>query len=379
MPTNVTVEFALAQKKYEEARTLEEKLNALLEMQRYAPDHKGAENLRAEISRKIRVIREKIEKQEEQKKKTSGRAIGIKKEGIAQVVLVGLPNSGKSTLLKALTCVDVEVAPYPFTTKEPVVGMMDYKKAQIQIVEIPALVKGSSEGKARGSEMLGLIRNADLIVLVIDAANALYEYELLTDELSKADILLNVNKPKIEIKKSEFPGISIVGEKFLSMPKKELEVFLKSRGIYSNFTIIISEPVDYKKIELALNKRVTYKKAVAILVDKYANSSVPEEINKKINTILVRNLDEKTIESIKDLIFSQLGLVLIYTKKPSGPIADKPLALPDGSTIEDVAKALHKDFYMNLRYARVWGSTKFPGQKVAKEYTVKNGDIVELY
>ncbi|MCX8190013.1 MAG: 50S ribosome-binding GTPase [Candidatus Diapherotrites archaeon] len=379
MPTNVTVEYALAQKKYEEAKTPEEKLQALIEMQRYAPDHKGAENLRAEISRKIRMMREKIEKQEEQRKKTSSHAIGIKKEGIAQVALVGMPNSGKSTILKALSGVDVEIAPYPFTTKEPVVGMMDYKKAQIQIVEIPALVEGSSEGKARGTEMLGLIRNADLIVLVIDAANASFEYKILLDELKKADILLNVERPKVEIKKSEFQGISIVGEKFLIMPKKELEDFLKARGYHNNLTVIISEPADYKKIELALNKRVSYKKAVALVVDKQGNNHIPEEISKAMSSLLIRNLSEEMIHTIKEAIFAPLGLILIHTKKPSGPVAEKPLAMPLGSTVEDVAKVLHKDFYKNLRYARIWGSTKFPGQRVSKEYVLRSGDIIEIY
>ncbi|MCD6478611.1 MAG: 50S ribosome-binding GTPase [Candidatus Diapherotrites archaeon] len=378
MPANVSIEFALAQKKYEQARTLEEKLAALLEMQRYAPDHKGAEKLRAEISRKIRTIREKIEKQEEQRKKASARSIGIKKEGIGQIVLVGMPNSGKSTLLKALTNADVEIAGYAFTTKEPKAGMMDYNKAQIQLVEIPALIEGSSAGKARGTEMLGLIRNADAVVLVLDANNASYEFNVLMKELSNADILLNESKPKIEIKKSEFQGISIVGEKYLAMPKKELENFLKRQGLH-NVSVIVSEPADYKKIEMALNKRLTYKKALAVLVDKFGNATVPEEISEKMQVLLVRKLDENELKALKEAIFNLLGKVLVFTKKPGEKPAEKPLALPEGSTIEDIAKLLHQDFYKHLKYAKVWGSTKFPGQKVAKEYTVKTGDIVELY
>lgn len=277
MPTNVSIEFALAQKKYEDAKTLEEKLAALLEMQRYAPDHKGAENLRAEISRKIRALREKIEKQEEQRKKATGRALGIRKEGIGQIVLVGMPNSGKSTLLKALTNADVEVASYPFTTKEPAIGMMEYNKAQIQLVEIPALIEGSSQGKARGTELLGLIRNADAVALVLDANNALYEFNVLMKELIKADILLNERKPKIVIKKSEFQGLAIVGERYLQMPKKDLENYLKKQGLH-NISVIISEPADYKKIDRALNKRLVYKKALAIIVDKFGNANIPEEI-----------------------------------------------------------------------------------------------------
>ena len=378
MPTNVSIEFALAQKKYEDAKTLEEKLAALLEMQKHAPDHKGAENLRAEISRKIRALREKIEKQEEQRKKATGKALGIRKEGIGQIVLVGMPNSGKSTLLKALTNADVEVASYPFTTKEPVIGMMEYNKAQIQLVEIPALIEGSSQGKARGTELLGLIRNADAVALVLDANNALYEFNVLMRELTDADILLNERKPKIVIKKSEFQGLAIVGEKYLQMPKKDLENYLKKQGLH-NVSVIISEPADYKKIDRALNKRLVYKKALAIIVDKFGNANIPEEIRKRMKAIVVGKLDEEEKKKLKEVLFELLDVVLIFTKKPGEKPAEKPMALPAGSTIEDVAKALHQDFYKGLKYARVWGSTKFPGQKVAKEYVVQNRDIVELY
>jgi hypothetical protein len=94
---------------------------------------------------------------------------------------------------------------------------------------------------------------------------------------------------------------------------------------------------------------------------------------------LVRKLDENELKALKEAIFNLLGKVLIFTKKPGEKPAEKPLALPEGSTIEDVAKILHQDFYKHLKYAKVWGSTKFPGQKVAKEYVVKTGDIVELY
>lgn len=378
MPTNVSIEFALAQKKYEQARTLQEKLAALLEMQKYAPSHKGAENLRAEISRKIKIIREKIEKQEEQRKKTTARSFSVKKEGIGQIVLVGMPNSGKSALLKALTNADVEIASYAFTTKEPAVGMMDYEKAQIQLVEVPAIIEGSSAGKARGPEVLSIVRNADAIALVLDANNALYEFSVLMNELSNADIRLNESKPKIEIKKSEFHGISVVGEKYLQMPKKELEAYLKKRGLY-NVSVILAEPTDYRKIDIALNKRLVYKKALAVLVDKFGSATVPEEIKKKMPALLIRKYSKEEIEELKKALFNLLDVVLVYTKKPGQAPAEKPLALPVGSTIEDVAEHLHQDFSKKLKYARVWGSTKFPGQKVSKDYVVQNHDIVELY
>ncbi|MBU0662382.1 GTP-binding protein, partial [Candidatus Micrarchaeota archaeon] len=100
MPSNVSFEYTKAQGKYEQASTNSEKLAALQEMRSTAPKHKGAEKLRAEISGKLARLKRDMEKQREQAKKTSGgKSLNVRKEGAGQVVLVGMPNSGKSTLL----------------------------------------------------------------------------------------------------------------------------------------------------------------------------------------------------------------------------------------------------------------------------------------
>jgi ribosome-interacting GTPase 1 len=120
MPINAGFEFENAKKKYDKARTPLEKLLALQEMQSTAPGHKGAENLRREISRKIAILKRDMEKQKEQAKKAArGSSLAVRKEGAGQIVIIGLPNSGKSTLLKDLTNADVAIASYPFTTKKP--------------------------------------------------------------------------------------------------------------------------------------------------------------------------------------------------------------------------------------------------------------------
>ncbi len=375
MPANASVEFILAQKKYEKARTLEEKLQALLEMQKYAPQHKGAENLRKEISRRIRQIREKLEKQREAKK-ASGRSIGVKKEGIAQIALLGMPNSGKSTLLHALTGVDVEIANYEFTTKEPKVGMMEYRKAKIQLVELPGIIEGSSFGKARGTEWLSIARTADAIALVCDASMLEYQLQILLNELRNSNIIINRKRPKIEVKKSEFHGIEIAGEKFLKVPKKEVERFLKERGYY-NLSVLFLEPSGLEELEMVLNKSLVYINSIIIAVDKYGNASVPEKFQ-GIKCVRVSKLHADEVKNLKEELFKILDLILIHTKKPSGEIAEQPLALPRGATVSDVAKRLHKEIYEKLKCAKVWGSTKIPGQKVSKDYELRDNDIVEL-
>ena len=130
MVSNISVEYANAMKKLDSARTPEERLAALLEMKSWAPTHKGAENLRSDLNRKIAELRSEIERLKSSGTKkgssSASSAMYIKKEGVGQVVLVGLPNSGKSWLLNKLIGKEVTpVTPYPFATKEPAPAMLN--------------------------------------------------------------------------------------------------------------------------------------------------------------------------------------------------------------------------------------------------------------
>ncbi len=382
MTTNAGPEYFAAEKKYQEAKTLEQKRDCLIEMLRCAPKHKSSEHLLAEITRKIALAKRDIEKAKEQQKKTAGGAsVGVKKEGIGQIVLVGMPNSGKSSLLKALTGVDIEIAPYPFTTKNPEIGMLNYRGAKIQLVEVPAIIEGSSAGKANGTQLLSIIRNADAIVFVLNASNALYEFNVLKNELAKANIVLNKFKPKIEIKNSPFKGITISRKNFLKVKEGDFVEFLKNMGLH-NVSVVLGEDTNLEKVSEALNEKLVYKKCIIVLNEFFGK--IPEKerelLKKEAPSKEVQLLNNELKLFFEGDLFNLLGKILIYTKKP-GEDAEKsePLVLEKGSTTENVAKVLHKDFASKLKYAKVWGSTKFPGQRVAKNYKLKNEDIVEIY
>ncbi len=295
MPSNVSFEYENAVSEYQQANSPEAKLAALIKMKSAAPSHKGGENLRKDISKKISLLKKSIDKKKKiEKKKGSKESIAVRKEGLGQIVLVGLPNSGKSTLLNTLTGVDTKVAPYPFTTKKPVVGMMDYFGGKVQIVELPAIVKGSSSGKADGLQVLSIARNSDAIILV---ALGKEQEKAVAEELLKSGICLDKKQDGKEFKKS-----------------------------------------------LSINA-----------------------------------FEKHDLEKLREKIFSLLDKVLVYTKKPGSKADyDLPLGLPLHSTVKDVARQLHKDFEKKLKFARVWGSAKFPGQRVSKEYKLKNKDIVEI-
>lgn len=353
MPINANYEYYAAEKKYHAAKTPTEKLQALSEMQSTAPKHKGAENLRKEISRKIAAVKAGIEKHKIAKK-GSGKNVNVKKEGAGQVAIVGMPNSGKSTFLNKLTGVKVEIASYPFTTRKPEVGMMGYKGAWVQLVEVPAIVEGSSQGKSDGTQILSIIRNSDAVVLLYRTEE---KKELVLKELEAANIKLNKQKPKIIISHSEFKGITVSGAKNIKFPRQDLEKFLKSMG-YHNASVIIHEPVTnlIKFIEV-LEGSIVYKKAILLKFDEWQDN-----------------------EEFRGEIFSLLEKILIYTKKP-GQEADytDPLVLKEGATVADVAERLHKDFAQGLRYVRVWGSAKFGGQRISRKYKLKSEDLIEIY
>jgi small GTP-binding protein len=187
MPINATYEFGLAQEEYQHAETTEERVRALQKMLSTAPSHKGSEKLRDEIKRKLSKARELMKK--EKGKRGSGGAFSIKREGDAFVALVGLTNSGKSTLLNWLTRKKIKVSEHSFTTVKPEFGIMNYSGVKIQVVEIPAIVKNYYETE-NGANFLGVIRMADVIVFVVDMTkNVDQQIKLMQSEMDKNDIV----------------------------------------------------------------------------------------------------------------------------------------------------------------------------------------------
>lgn len=153
MPVNFTADYVKAERRYLEAKTIEEKIMALEEMLRVAPDHKGAENLRAQLRARLAKLR----KEAERKSRKSGRKEGLKKEGEAQVCIVSMPNVGKSTFLRRLTNAEPEVSEHPYTTTQPVPGMMDYRGLKIQLVELPSFFLPRHMSYARTADLVLLL------------------------------------------------------------------------------------------------------------------------------------------------------------------------------------------------------------------------------
>ena len=325
MPANLPPQYFEAERRYRSARDPEEKIAALEEMLAIMPHHKGTDKLHASLRQKIAKF-----SQEAERKYATARRAGfyIRQEGAGQVMLVGLANTGKSQLLAAVTEAIPEIAEYPFTTKTPNPGMMKFEDIQIQLVDTPPI--GYKEVKVLLSNAL---RSADLIAIVIDLSREpISQVEAALQGLREARI-----EPLIDDGSQATPG---------SYPRKMLIVGNKNELAGSN--------ENWERL------RAQYAELFPL--------------------VAISAREGSGLEEFKRAIYQALNIIRVYTKTP-GSKADlsDPMVLKKGSTLEEAAESLHKDFYQNLKYAVVWGSGKYDGQRVSKGHVLQDGDIVEFH
>ncbi len=329
MPANLTPDYLAAEARFRAAETNEEKLAALDEMYATIPKHKGTEKLRADIKRRISKLREK-EKQSAKKGKHHDE-FHVVKQGAGQVVLLGPPNSGKSTLLARFTAAEPEIADYPFTTRGALPGMMQFEDISIQLVDLPPI---SSEYLERG--VVSLARNADSVALVIDASD-----DALLDKMEEVRHELSVSRAVL------------IGER---SPEVDYPV-----GVAVLPTVIVANKIDLPGADDNVN----------VLREFYSDEFV------------IRPVSAATGEGIEDLrraLFDSLGIIRVYTKLPGKPPdREKPFTLKKGSTLLDFAAVVHKDFVRRLRMARAWGSNVLDGAQIGKDHVLEDGYVVELH
>ncbi|MEM3146655.1 MAG: GTP-binding protein, partial [Archaeoglobaceae archaeon] len=299
--------------------------------------------------------------------------LSIKKEGDATVVLVGFPSVGKSSLLNALTGAKSEVADYDFTTTKPVPGVLEYKHASIQIIDMPGIVEGASSGKGRGKEVLSAVRIADLIVIVADVFR-LDSIKVVKRELYESGIRLDQKPPDVVIRKKDRGGLKINSTVPLNIDPKTIAEILKEYRIH-NADVLIREDITVERLIDALNGNRVYIPSITVvnkidLMDVECEEAIKVSAEKGIN-----------LDLLKEEIYRKLGFIKVYLKPP-GEKADmeRPMVLRKGATVADVCRKLHKDFVENFKYARVWGkSVKFEGQRVGIDHVLSDNDVISIY
>ena len=391
MPTNLPPEAKDKWAEVEAARHPREKLQKMQEFLSCVPQHKGTLKLRGQIKKKMAVIRKDME---EKKRKGTGRSSGgpkffIEKEGAAQLALLGVTNVGRSCLLSAVTNARIEVSPTPYTTRVSTPAIMYYLDMQFQLVEAPALMEGSADGRAWGPMTLGLARNADGLILMVDlAADPVGQLRLVLGELEKARVLVSKPKGRVDIDRRH-AGTAlriILTGKLLDSTMREVEALLRSYRV-ADAIVKISGEVTLDDVEDAIFESTIYKPAfvVANKLDLKGASAglraLERYVNGKLPIIAISCEQRIGLERLGEMLFKTLEVIRVYTKEPAAKThSPKPFTLKRGATLADLAKSIHGEFVKNFAFARVWAKRLvFSPQKVGIGFVLEDGDIVEIH
>jgi ribosome-interacting GTPase 1 len=356
MPTNVTPEYMKAKAAYRRASDPRERLQCLQEMLRLIPKHKGTEHVQAELKSKIKQLTG-----EAAAAKKSGGRIGpvhaVRPEGAAQVVLIGPPNSGKSSLHAKLTGSHAEIGAYPNTTHAPLPGMLSYEDVHFQLVDLPPISTTYME-----SWMPNALQQAHAALLVVNlaAAGCVESVVAIRNRLEEKRITLT----------PDWPGHLHPGPVDRAEHAQEV-------------TTIESPPVgdadEDDPFRIVLPTLVVATRSdIRSMTEEI--DTLEELVGVCYPAIEVSNESGEGLDGIGPLLFNGLEVVRVYTKVPGHPPEEeKPYTVFRGATVHDVAQLVHRDMAESLKFARVWGSTKFDGQQVGRDHTVADGDVVELH
>lgn len=363
---------------------LEEEIRALEEEVQRTPYNKATSKHIGRIKAKIARLKDEAVNRA-MKSAGGGEGYSVKKSGDATVVLVGFPSTGKSTLLNSLTGTKSEVAAYAFTTLTVVPGAMEYRGAKIQILDIPGLIAGAAMGKGRGKEVIGVVRSADMIVMLVDVFNSSH-VDVLMKELYDAGIRINKPRPDITIKKTSHGGIRVHAVGALDLDTDEIRSILAENKMMNADILIRGNATQDEIIDAMLGNRIYIPAFIAVnkvdLVGEltWRDIAVDTETRFGMSPVMISAHTGYHMEELKDRIYDTLGFMRVYLK-PQSEAADleEPLIVRRGSSVEDVCRKLHREFVSRFRYARVWGhSVKHPGQRVGLPHRLKEGDLLTI-
>jgi ribosome-interacting GTPase 1 len=325
MPANLTPQYHAAEQQFREAKSPEDKLAALRQMLAVVPKHKGTEKLQADIKRRISRLQDETGKA--QRKGRRPPAWVVDSEGAGQVAVVGLPNCGKSQLVDALTGASPAIGDYPFTTQLPQPAMCHFEDVQVQLVDSPPLYPGHTD-----HWFSDVLRHADAWMAVLD--------------LSDPDPPERLRECEAELLRILTPKSAERSRPFKWDLKRTLFVGCKT-------------DVPGASARAGALQRV-----------------LPE--GRRLSAVSAVTGDG--LAGLPGQLFRTLEVVRVYSKAPGKkPDLTRPYVLPMGSTVMDVASAVHRDIAEALRYAKLWGSGRYEGQAVQKDFVLSDGDVIELH
>jgi len=334
------------------------------------------------LKAKLAKLRQQLDEERGRRGGRGGLGFALKKGGDCTVAIVGLPSVGKSTILNRLTNAKSKVAPYAFTTLDVVPGMMVHKGARIQLLDLPGILAGAASGAGRGRKVLSVVRNADLVLLVVDVFQP-GGASVLQRELHEVGIRLNRRPPDVTLTKSpQGRGGVTIACRLTRISESTVKGILDVYGAH-NANILIREDVDAEEFIDALAGNRHYVPALVALnkVDLVSTEYLAQarkEIGEEFVPISAEN--GTGLEALKEAIYGRLGLIRIYLKPQGGETDfDEPLIVRSGSTIGTICERIRRGLAKEAKYALVSGtSVRFKEQRVGLDHVVADGDIVTV-
>lgn len=331
MAVNLTPQYLKAQESYRRAATAEEELRWLEVMYKELPKHKASEKVQSDLKTKISLAKKAVEGEKKTAAAKSQPGVSIPRHGAGTCVVLGGPNAGKSRLLAALTRATPEVAPYPYTTRTPLPGMMAWEDCVVQLIDTPPITDDLFE-----PYMQGLIRGADVALLMVDLG---------ADEgIEQCQSVLN----RLNATKTRLAKVSSLDEEDV--------------GLSFTQTLLVPNKIDLPDAADRL-----------AMLHEFVPLDFPEHV--------ISAEHGTGMEELRTAIFRALDVVRVYSKNPKAkePDRERPFTVRRGQSVLDVAEQIHKDIAANFKFARVWGHGVHDGTPVKGDHIVHDKDVVEIH
>jgi small GTP-binding protein len=310
-----------------------------------------------------------------------GEGFDVVKSGDARVALIGFPSVGKSTLLSTITKTSSEAAAYEFTTLTCIPGVIEYKDAKIQLLDLPGIIEGASKGKGRGRQVIAVARTSDMVLMMLDASKAEIQKELLTKELEAVGIRINQRPPDISFKIRKTGGVRI--NSMVDLTHIDLKLVQGICQLYRIFNadFLFRQDITVDQLIDVIEGNRKYVRCLYVLnkIDTISLDEVDRLAHQPDSVVLSCNW-KLNLDYLLDQIWEYLDFIRIYTK-PRGrrPVFSEPLILRKGSKIEDVCRGIHRDMVEKYKYSLVWGvSAKHQPQRVGIQHVVEDEDVIQI-
>ena len=359
-----------------------EKIKAIQDQIHQTQLNKATEHHIGLLKAKIAKLKREQESVATKKSGISSEGFDVKRTGDATVVFIGLPSVGKSTLLNKITGSRSAVGAYQFTTLTVVPGIMEYRGARIQVLDLPGIIEGASKGKGLGKRILSVARSADLVILVLDVFQPYHENVLRT-ELGNIGIRLDQKPPNIVVEKASTGGVAVAQQVKLGLMSEKLVREILNVYGYTSARVVIREDITSEQLVDYLTGDKSYAESITVLnkVDLVDPKFVKEVTAKVKSEVIPISADSGlNIEMLKEKIYEKLDFIRLYMRPKGGETDFKePLIIRRNSTIEDVCNKLHRSMKKEFRYGLVWGkSVKFGGQRVGLQHILQDEDVLTI-